>query len=222
MAVFQIVATIVLSRYVTQTRQIAGGFALMGTSLMSLLLFRSTALVLVIIGLFALGMAFITPNVCAAISTRGEPYTGTALGIQNAANSLGQVAGPLLGGDLVELELQCALPLCRRTAFMDWGTGCLQADDGAALRRQGAERELTKFSSPSLVVDVGYPRDPSFPDVPQYVPRCLISHSSLVCLLRRKALDRLNLPTYRTTSIGKPRALTVAGMRRQGSSKTGM
>jgi MFS family permease len=101
MAVFQIVATGVLSRYVRQSGQLAGGFALMGTSLMLLLLPRSMALVLAIIGLFALGMAFITPNLSASISTLGEPYTGSALGMQNAANSLGQVSGPLLGAALL-------------------------------------------------------------------------------------------------------------------------
>jgi MFS family permease len=53
------------------------------------------------IGLFALGMAFITPNLSASISTWGDPYTGTALGMQNAANSLGQVSGPLLGAALL-------------------------------------------------------------------------------------------------------------------------
>jgi MFS family permease len=66
-----------------------------------LLLPRSMALVLGLIGLFALGMAFITPNLSASISTRGDPYTGTALGMQNAANSLGQVSGPLLGAALL-------------------------------------------------------------------------------------------------------------------------
>jgi DHA1 family multidrug resistance protein-like MFS transporter len=101
MAVFQIVATGVLSRYVRQSAQINGGFVLMGTSVMLLLLPRSMALILAIIALFALGMAFITPNLSASISTWGDPYTGTALGMQNAANSLGQVSGPLLGAALL-------------------------------------------------------------------------------------------------------------------------
>ena len=101
MAVFQIIATGMLSRYVRQSGQIVGGFALMGASLMLLLLPRSMVLVLAIIGLFALGMAFITPNLSASISTWGDPYTGAALGMQNAANSLGQVSGPLLGAALL-------------------------------------------------------------------------------------------------------------------------
>lgn len=60
MAVFQIVATGTLSRYVKQNRQIVGGFALMGTTLILLLLPRSIVLILIVIGLFALGMAFIS------------------------------------------------------------------------------------------------------------------------------------------------------------------
>jgi len=46
-------------------------------------------------------MALIAPNLAALISTRGgSRRAGTALGAQNAANSLGQVSGPLVGGAL--------------------------------------------------------------------------------------------------------------------------
>ena len=98
MAGFQILATSLLSPYMSPSLQIAGGFGLMGISLVVLLFVRTTALVLIVIGLFALGMAFIVPNLSAQISNRGSPYTGAALGMQNAANSLGQVAGPIIGG----------------------------------------------------------------------------------------------------------------------------
>ena len=48
--------------------------------------------------LIALGIALISPNVSSLISRRAGGRVGTALGIQNAANSLGQASGPLVGG----------------------------------------------------------------------------------------------------------------------------
>ena len=62
---------------------------------------RRMAYVLALVGLLALGMALISPNLSALISTRGgRRRAGTALGAQNAANSLGQASGPLVGGAL--------------------------------------------------------------------------------------------------------------------------
>jgi len=62
---------------------------------------RSTFSVLALVGLLALGMALIAPNLAALISKRGgSRRAGTALGAQNAANSLGQASGPLVGGAL--------------------------------------------------------------------------------------------------------------------------
>jgi len=46
-------------------------------------------------------MALIAPNLAALISKRGgDQQAGASLGVQNAANSLGQAGGPLLGGVL--------------------------------------------------------------------------------------------------------------------------
>ena len=46
-------------------------------------------------------MAFIAPNLSALVSRRGGAnQAGASLGIQNAANSLGQSIGPALGGVL--------------------------------------------------------------------------------------------------------------------------
>ncbi|MCI0487403.1 MAG: MFS transporter [Blastocatellia bacterium] len=97
MAVFQIGATGYLAKRVSEIQQIAFGFILMGGSLAMLLLVRRTALVLGVVGLVALGMAFITPNLLALISKRSGESKGAALGIQNATNSLGQAGGPMLG-----------------------------------------------------------------------------------------------------------------------------
>ncbi len=100
MAVFQIIAVGYLSRYVSAIAQVALGFALMGSGIFLLLMARSLPIVLGVVGILAFGMALITPNLTALISKRGGQHTGTVLGIQNAANSLGQVGGSMLGGVL--------------------------------------------------------------------------------------------------------------------------
>ncbi|MEG5063071.1 MFS transporter [Microcoleus sp. B3-A4] len=100
MAVFQIIAVSFLSRYMNEIAQVALGFALMGSGIFLLLMARSLPIVLGVVAILAFGMALITPNVAALISKRGGQHTGTVLGIQNAANSLGQVGGSMLGGVL--------------------------------------------------------------------------------------------------------------------------
>ena len=53
------------------------------------------------VALLSLGMAFIGPNLSALVSRHGgAKQAGASLGIQNAANSLGQSVGPALGGVL--------------------------------------------------------------------------------------------------------------------------
>lgn len=101
MAVFQIGANSLLAGRVRAIRQIAWGLALMGSSLAVLMVPRALSAVLSVVALLALGMALITPNLSALISTRaGSGRTGSALGAQNAATSLGQTIGPLVGGAL--------------------------------------------------------------------------------------------------------------------------
>ncbi len=65
-------------------------------------------MVLTIVGLLALGMALITPNLTALASTGQKQQTGAALGLRNAANSLGQAAGAGLGGLLFALQMTAA------------------------------------------------------------------------------------------------------------------
>ena len=49
----------------------------------------------------SLGTALITPNLAALIAKRGESRrVGAALGVHNAANSLGQASNPLTGSAL--------------------------------------------------------------------------------------------------------------------------
>ena len=101
MTVFQIGAVGFLAGRIREIYQIGVGFGLMGTSLALLATARKTFSVFALVGLLALGMALISPNLAALISKRGgRRHIGSALGVQNAANSLGQASGPLLGGAL--------------------------------------------------------------------------------------------------------------------------
>lgn len=106
MALFQLGVTGVLARYISEVPQIAAGFFLMGASLTMLMFPRRTVFVLALVVLLALGMALIAPNLAAWIATvGGGRRAGTALGAQNAANSVGQGAGPLIGGVLFAWQM---------------------------------------------------------------------------------------------------------------------
>jgi DHA1 family multidrug resistance protein-like MFS transporter len=108
MSVFQGGAVGYLAPRMSAVHQIALGFVLMGVDLAVLLFARSTSSVLTIVGLLALGMALITPNLTALVSKGQNQQTGAALGLRNAANSLGQAAGPALGGLLFALDMKAA------------------------------------------------------------------------------------------------------------------
>lgn len=101
MAVFQAGAVGFLAGKISEMIQIGAGFALMGTGIALLATAQTKFLVFAFVAQLALGMAFIAPNLAALISKRGgEEQAGASLGVQNAANSLGQAGGPLLGGVL--------------------------------------------------------------------------------------------------------------------------
>ena len=101
MTVFQAGAVSFLSGSFGEIYQIGAGFGLMGMGIALLAMARTTFFVFTFVALLALGMAFIAPNLAALISKRGgEQQAGASLGIQNAANTLGQAGGPLLGGVL--------------------------------------------------------------------------------------------------------------------------
>ena len=108
MSVFQGGAVGFLAPRMSAGHQIAVGFVLMGIDLAVLLFARSAPLVLTIVGLLALGTALITPNLTALVSKGQKQQTGAALGLRNAANSLGQAAGPALGGLLFALDMRAA------------------------------------------------------------------------------------------------------------------
>jgi len=101
MTVFQVAAVGFLAGKISEMIQIGVGFALMGAGIALLATAQTKFLVFAFVGLLSLGMAFIAPNLSALVSKRGgERHAGASLGIQNAANSLGQSVGPLLGGVL--------------------------------------------------------------------------------------------------------------------------
>lgn len=102
MTVFQAGAVGTIASRVSEMKQIGGGFASMGAGIILLAVAPTKPLIFACVALLALGMAFIAPNVSALVSKRGgEQQSGTSLGVQNAANSLGQSVGPLLGGVLL-------------------------------------------------------------------------------------------------------------------------
>ena len=102
MAVFQTGAAGILRGRFGEMGRIGVGFAASGAGLVLLVTARSRGFVFAFVGLLALGMALIIPNLSALISKRGgRNHVGRALGAQNAANSLGQASGPLLGSALL-------------------------------------------------------------------------------------------------------------------------
>lgn len=106
MTVFQVGGVGVLAGRIPEIWQVGAGFGLMGTSLALLVMARGRFAVFAFVGLLALGTAFIFPNLAALISKRGgSRRVGAALGVQNAANSLGQASGPLLGSALFIWQL---------------------------------------------------------------------------------------------------------------------
>lgn len=101
MTIFQAGAVGFLAGRISEMIQVGAGFALMGAGIILLATAQTRLLVFAFVALLSLGMAFIAPNISALVSKRGgDQHAGASLGVQNAANSIGQVVGPLLGGVL--------------------------------------------------------------------------------------------------------------------------
>ena len=81
------------------------GFGLMGIALILLMTTQSMTLILSYVVLFALGMAALNPGLASLVSKRSGKHAGAALGLQSAANSLGQAAGPLVGSILFTWDI---------------------------------------------------------------------------------------------------------------------
>jgi len=100
MAVFQVFLAWSLRGRISGLGQLAAGFTLMGAGISLLLFARSLPAVLGMVATLAIGMALISPNLSALISRSGGERAGAALGLQGAANSLGQAGGPIVGSIL--------------------------------------------------------------------------------------------------------------------------
>lgn len=84
MTVFQVGAVGFLARRLREIYQIGAGFGLMGASLALLVVARTSFSVFAFAGLFALGTAFISPNLAALISKRG----GAGASVQRSASKM--------------------------------------------------------------------------------------------------------------------------------------
>jgi DHA1 family multidrug resistance protein-like MFS transporter len=106
MTVFQVGAVGFLAGRIREICQIGMGFGLIGTSLALLVVVHTKLSVFAVVGLIALGTSVISPNLAALISkSGGSRRVGAALGTQSVANSLGQTAGPILGGALFAWQM---------------------------------------------------------------------------------------------------------------------
>jgi DHA1 family multidrug resistance protein-like MFS transporter len=102
MAVFQVGALAVLSARMRELWQTSLGFGVTAAGLILLAFAVSKSQVYTFVGMLALGLALLSPNLAAMLSKLGgRGSSGQALGFQNAANSFGQAAGPLVGSALL-------------------------------------------------------------------------------------------------------------------------
>ena len=138
MAVFQGGAAEVLSDRLRTHHQVACGFALFGIGLLMLLRVQGALAVLTTVGLLALGLALVAPNLLTLVANRSEAQVGTGIGLQNMFASLGQVAGPLVGGLLfgwqVELPFLVAGGIALALAVGMW-TSSLRSPAGVSGNR---------------------------------------------------------------------------------------
>tara|TARA_R110002073_G_scaffold13377_6_gene57183 strand:- start:3193 stop:4413 length:1221 start_codon:yes stop_codon:yes gene_type:complete len=97
MAVLQPVFATYGERFITSKQQIALGLLLTSLSLIAFPFLNSEFYVYVMIVIFAIGGAFVTPNLLSAVSLISKEHTGRNISIQSSTNSIGQILGPILG-----------------------------------------------------------------------------------------------------------------------------
>lgn len=98
------------------------GFVLMGVALFLLMTTQDMAFILFYVSLFAIGMALINPSLSSLVSKNAGELFGTALGMQSAVISLGQTAGPIVGGLLFIWDVHVPYLL---TALLMTGTAII-------------------------------------------------------------------------------------------------
>ncbi|HYU15997.1 MAG TPA: MFS transporter [Candidatus Acidoferrum sp.] len=116
MLVVQLGAAAPLVRRLGEVWLLAAGLTVMGASLALLAEFRGVLPVLGLVAVFAIGIGLVAPTVSALTSRRGGTRVGAALGLETAARSLGQIAGPLIGGGLLSGSM--ALPYLLASALL--------------------------------------------------------------------------------------------------------
>lgn len=82
--------------------QIAGGLGAMGLGLAALARTTTFASAVVSITVVATGTALVVPNEAALVSLHGGRRVSTVLGMRSTAGGIGQFAGPVVGGALIE------------------------------------------------------------------------------------------------------------------------
>lgn len=109
--------------YKKEILMLAIGSGMVGVALILLMLTETMTFILIWVGVLAFGMALLIPTLATLASRRSETEVGTALGLQSAANSLGQFAGPVTGGFIFVLSIHIpylftAAPLLATAIFL--------------------------------------------------------------------------------------------------------
>ncbi|WP_166961638.1 MFS transporter [Yeosuana marina] len=97
MAILQPVFATYGEKIMSSKQQIALGLLITGGSLIAFPFFNNGLYVYVMIIIFAIGGALVTPNLLSAVSLISKENTGRNISIQSSTNSVGQILGPILG-----------------------------------------------------------------------------------------------------------------------------
>ena len=89
-----------LAKRIGEVWTVTIGFALMGLGMLVLAAGGAASLAFIAVSFIGAGMAFIVPGLSSLLSKKATTRAGAAMGLQSAAQSVGQVGGPVLGGVL--------------------------------------------------------------------------------------------------------------------------
>jgi DHA1 family multidrug resistance protein-like MFS transporter len=95
-----------LTRRWGETRVIQVGLVATTAGFLFIALSNTFVTFLIAIGLFTLAIAVLSPAVAALTSSLTTLEQGLTMGLSNAAQSLGRIAGPLLGGIVFDISLE--------------------------------------------------------------------------------------------------------------------
>jgi DHA1 family multidrug resistance protein-like MFS transporter len=85
---------------------IQGALAATAAGFLSISLAGTFVTFLIAIGFFTMAIAILNPAVSAMTSRQTTLEQGMTMGLSNAAQSLGRIAGPLLGGIVFDISLE--------------------------------------------------------------------------------------------------------------------